>query len=467
MRTSLLWLGFIVPILALASCSDTNHDTSPASDATVPDASEETAIEEIAPPADGSASDFCDLPGSLVFESNGSRRLVSGGRSAPSLSWLTLPEGFCAHYFANVTTARQIRFAPGGELFVASPSTATAGGAPIGLGAIVVLADDNHDGYADGDSLPHSDGTAENLSLFMSGVASTQGLLFASGAFYYQDSTSIMKLPYAVGDRTAKGTPEMIADITVFPTQDHWPKTLDMADDGTIYVGNGGDQDEVCDPTVFPRPFHGGIHTIGGADDPIGGTEISMGFRNPIAIRCQVGHNLCFSIELGKDGTAGEGGREKLVPIRKGDDWGYPCCATKNLPYPGISGTPNCSSVASEKVAFEIGDTPFGFDFESHGWPAPFTKNILVATHGEVGSWSGARVVAIPTQSNGMPVMSSDLVSESGLKDFASGWPLNSAAHSQGRPAAVAFATDGRLFIANDLDGDIFWVAPVGVGPDH
>jgi glucose/arabinose dehydrogenase len=464
-------LGFIVPVSALASCSDSSHETTP-SDASVADASldapsDEEAIEEIAPPSDGSTADFCDLPGSLVFESNGSKRLVSGGKkNAPSLSWLTLPEGFCAHYFANVTTARQIRFAPGGELFVASPSTGTAGGAPIGLGAIVVLADDDHDGYADGDVLPHSDGTAENPSLFMGGIASTQGLLFAAGSFYYQDSSSIMKLPYSVGERTAKGTPEMIADITVFPTVDHWPKTLDMADDGTIYVGNGGDQNETCDTTVFPRPFHGGVLKIGGADDPIGGTQVSMGFRNPIAIRCQAGHNLCFSIELGKDGTFMEGGREKLVQIRNGDDWGYPCCATKNLPYPGVTGA-NCSSVASERVAFEIGDTPFGFDFEAHGWPAPFTKNILVATHGQVGSWEGARVVAIATQANGMPVVSSDLVSETGLRDFATGWPGASATQTQGRPSAVTFAADGRLFVANDQDGDIFWVAPIGVGPDR
>jgi glucose/arabinose dehydrogenase len=477
-RTSILVLGLLVPISAFASCTDGTAVTSPAKDASVPtDASLHDArrdvnvIEEVAPALDGPVSHtFCDMPGSLVFRSGGSTALVAGGNAdAPSLSWLKLPDGFCAHYFAHVPTGRQIRFAPGGELFVASPSTPTAGGAPAGLGAIVVLTDDNHDGYADGDVFPHSDGGSQSLNTFLSdsSVASTQGLLFAPGFFYYQSGTSILRLPYATGQRAATGTPDTIANITIFETADHWPKTLDIADDGTIYVGNGGDQGDMCLPdTTLPRPFHGGILSIGGANDPVGGTPIARGFRNPIAVRCQRGHNLCFSVELGLDGSGSEGGREKVVPIRNGDDWGFPCCATTNVPYAGTP-SPDCSQVASENVAFEIGDTPFGMDFEPGSWPAPFSKNIFVATHGVVGSWEGARIVAIPTESDGMPVKSSDLDGETGLRDFATGWPQSSVTVTLGRPAALAFAPDGRLFLANDEVGDIFWMAPIGVGADQ
>jgi glucose/arabinose dehydrogenase len=480
-RASILLLGFVVPFSSFASCTGGNGNQQSSlagKDATVGDApadAKETSadvnvIEEVAPPLDGPVSrTFCELPGSLVFGSGGSKTLISGGETAaPSLSWLSLPAGYCAHYFAHVPTSRQIRFAPGGELFVASPSTPTAGGAPAGLGAIVVLFDDNHDGYADGDTLPHSDGSAQKLALFLSdsSVASTQGLLFAPGFFYYQSSTSILKLPYVTGERSATGSPQTIADITMFESSDHWPKTLDIADDGTIYVGNGGDQSEVCEAdTTLPRPFHGGVLKIGGADDPVGGTPVARGFRNPIAIRCQRGHDLCFSAELGLDGSQSTGGREKVVPIRQGDDWGYPCCATTNVPYAGTP-SPNCSQVASETVAFVIGDTPFGLDFEPGSWPAPFSKNLFVATHGEVGSWEGARVVAVPTESDGLPVQSSDLESSTGLTDFATGWPESSAVQPQGRPSALTFAPDGRLFLANDQDGDIFWMAPVGVGAD-
>jgi glucose/arabinose dehydrogenase len=407
---------------------------------------------------------FCDLPGSLIFGANGAMTLIAGGRASPSLTWLTLPPGYCAHYFANVTTARQIRVAPGGELFVASPSTATAGGAPVGYGAIIALYDDDFDGYADGNTIPDPDAATESPPIFMDDLPSTQGIAFAPGYFYFQDSTSIMRLPYTKGERTAQGTPEQLADITIYMSSDHWPKTIDIADDGTIYAGNGGDQGESCDPTVFPRPFHGGVLKIDGTP---GGTPVAQGFRNPISIRCQHGHNLCFSVELALDGSGPEVGREKLVPIRAGDDWGYPCCATTNTPYENISGTPNCANVPAESVAFIVGETPFGFDFETGLWPAPFTSNVLMALHGYVGSWQGARVVAVPTQANGLPVTSSDLTgSLPPTVNFATGW--DDGMHDHGRPAAATFGADGRLYIANDITGDIFWIAPVTLNaPPH
>jgi glucose/arabinose dehydrogenase len=46
-----------------------------------------------------------------------------------------------------------------------------------------------------------------------------------------------------------------------------------------------------------------------------------------------------------------------------------------------------------------------------------------------------------------------------GMRDFATGWDDKSLMH--GRPAAVTFADDGRLFLSNDNSGDIIWIAPL------
>jgi glucose/arabinose dehydrogenase len=188
---------------------------------------------------------------------------------------------------------------------------------------------------------------------------------------------------------------------------------------------------------------------------------VAKGFRNPIAIRCQRGHNRCFALELAKDYTYGQGGREKLVPIRQGDDWGFPCCATKSFPYQGSPPGTNCSSVAAEGNSWFIGDTPFGVDFEPGFWPAPWTRQVFVATHGAAGSWVGARIVAIPTDATGMPMPSTNKDNQgvgTGMVDFATGWDDHTTSH--GRPAAVTFSPDGRLFVANDSNGVIFWIAP-------
>jgi hypothetical protein len=44
------------------------------------------------------------------------------------------------------------------------------------------------------------------------------------------------------------------------------------------------------------------------------------------------------------------------------------------------------------------------------------------------------------------------------LTDFATGWDTNMNDH--GRPTAVSFSADDRLFLTNDTTGDIVWIAP-------
>jgi glucose/arabinose dehydrogenase len=393
-------------------------------------------------PEAGTAAHFCDLPGSLRFTSGGVESIP--GTGLESLSFLSLPAGYCAHWFANVGNTRQLRFAPGGELFVASPTTGTTGGGRGGHAAIVILPDDDHDGVAD------------QQITFLGDLPSTQGLLFTNDSLYYQDGTRILRLPYAASQRTASGTPELVSDITVYLSGLHWPKTLDQADDGTLYVSNGGDQNETCDPS---RPFRGGILKLDGTP---GGNPVARGFRNPIAVRCQRGHDLCFAAELATDYTATAGGREKLVPIRQGDDLGFPCCFSKDFPQPGGPPGIDCSHTTAEDVSFLIGDTPFGLDFEPGVWAAPFTHSVFVVLHGEAGSWHGAAVVAVDIDSaTGLPKPASSVpgASPGGLRGFASGWDDGTRSH--GRPSAVAFAADGRLFIGNDNDGTILWVAPL------
>ena len=391
---------------------------------------------------------FCDLPGSVRFTGTGIQT-VSGGKGVASLAFLHIPQGFCAHYFGNIGNVRQLRFAPNGDLFVASPTKGTTGGGLNGRDAILVLPDDDHDGVAD------------DPITFLSSLPATQGILFANDSFYYQDDYRLLRLPYRSGDRAPSALGEPIADTHQTPTTGyytsflHWTKTLDQADDGTIYVANGSDQEEICD---VARPFRGGIFKLDGSP---AGRPVSKGFRNPAAVRCSRGHNLCFAAELSKDYSAMDGGREKLVPIREGDDWGFPCCATKNVPHTDIPQQPDCSGITPDDVSFFIGDTPFGFDFERGKWNGPHSGAVFVALHGAAGTWAGARIVVIATDpGTGMPKPGSNVpgTSPGAMSDFATGW--DDGSHANGRPASIEFAPDGRMFVGNDNNGDIFWVAP-------
>ncbi len=396
---------------------------------------------------------YCALPGSVVWTSQGPYVMPGGQGTLPDLGWLKLPEGFCAHYFATVKTARQLKFAPGGDLFVASPTTTTTGGANNGIAGIVVLPDDDRDGVAD-----------TNIT-FLGNLPSTQGLMFAGGYLYFQDAATIRRLPFRSGDRRPSSPVEVATTITAPQDSLHWPKVFDAARDGTIYVSNGSTQGESC---TSKRAAFGAVFKL----DPSGTTsEVMKGFRNPIAMRCEADHDVCLVVELALDYSWSSGGREKIVPIRPNQDWGFPCCATRDVPYSGVTYSdtgrmPDCSGVAVESTSFIIGHTPFGLDFEPGLWPAPWTHRVFVTLHGDNGLWSGARVVAIPLEpSTGLPLPATELVDASPAADnmtpFATGWDDGNRDH--GRPAPVAFSPDGRLFLGDDQLGAVLWIAPVGL----
>jgi hypothetical protein len=438
---------WLVPAALVATACNSDSPT-PTVDGGLPESGTPPLPDVVQPPPPPDvihpADHFCDLPGSVRYEASGAT-MVPGGQTATiplSLSFLKLPPNFCVHYYGKVGNPRQLRFAPGGELFVASPTGITTGGGSGGLAAIVYLPDDNRDGYAD------------SVSIFQPQLPQTQGLLFTKTHFYFQDNTRIRRIPYQAGDRFPRGGAELVAEINYHQSLLHWPKPIDQADDGTIYVGNGGDQGESCD---LQRPMRGGIVKLDGSP---GGLPIAKGFRNPIAVRCQRGHNKCFAVELAKDYSADEGGREKLVPIREGDDWGYPCCATKDVPHMEVKNTADCSKVVAEEVSFLIGDTPFSFDFEPGKWPLPYKGNAFVPLHGTAGPWLGARLVSAAVNLETGDLLPSTTLGGvgGGMRNFATGWDDATLMH--GRPAAVTFAEDGRLFLANDNSGDIIWIAP-------
>ena len=456
----------LVPLslVALGACKTSSPAAS--ADASFPDDVASRRDSTVAPPVTRDANlpdvdrgeppppmaDFCSLPGSVVWN-GGLPHVVAGGASAPDLSWMKLPDGYCSHFYGSVPETRQLRFSPSGDLFVASPSTTAPGGASGGLASIVVLPDDNHDGIAD------------RTDTYLAGLTTTQGLLFTGGYFYYQDGPLVRRLPYKEGDRKGTGPGEQVVDVTVYASPTHWSKVLDADDQGNVYVTNGGDNDEACEGSgaadgevTALRPFHGGILQIDGTPN---GKLVARGMRNPIAIRCAKGTGTCFGLELALDFAASEGSREKLFPIHQDQDLGFPCCATANQPYGGYTDpTPDCSSVDSEQASFIIDHTPFGLDFEEGSWSGPWKYRAFVVLHGVFGSWTGARVVGIATDSRtGWPVPSSEADGGGGIQDFATGWDDNKQDH--GRPASIVFAPDGRMFVGNDIDGSIVWIAPV------
>jgi glucose/arabinose dehydrogenase len=358
---------------------------------------------------------------------------------APDLARVGYPYGFCVRRFGAVRAARVMAFAPNGDLFVSSPSTRTPGGAPPGAGQIVVLADDNRDGVADA--------PVE----FAGGVTDVHGLLFADDWLYFTTNDGVFRLRYTAGQRRAEGRAERVADLTNLNSAQRWTHGLARAADGTIYVSVGQYGAYVCGGP--PETRAGAVYRL--VPGELRPRAVSYGHRNPLYLRCDPAGTTCYAAELSDDSwnpSTGTLGREKLVVIRDREDYGYPCCAGRasGAP-PGRRVNYDCAPVVEELRSWPLHDTPFGMDFERGRWPAPYRNGFFVALHGEFTTWRNTKVVWSPLDAQGRPTGE--------WQDFLLGFGT-SGEGVQGRVTDVVFHADGRLFIADDQAGAIYWMAP-------
>ncbi len=339
-----------------------------------------------------------------------------------------LPAEFCLRRFATIGTPRTLVFAPNGDLIVGSPSASTAGGASGGQGAIVILSDDNQDGQAE-------------IGTFADSIADVHGLALGAGYLYFTTAAAVWRTPFASGQR--KETPGARTSLGIplsFSVGGRWTHGLTTSVGGQIYASRG--EYGTCGGSGGGEIARVGMNLF---------QPVAKGFRNPMYMRCHAKDEICAATELGEDQTPGA--REKLLFLRPGTEYGYPCCFSASQPVQVAMGM-TCGQVTKEEASFTLADTPFGFDWEPEMWPEMFRGGIFVALHGSFyssPSWAGARIVFAKTD----PVTRRPI---EGWRDFVRGFgpgdsPLD-------RPSDVAFSPDGRLFFSDDQGGAVYWVAP-------
>jgi len=364
---------------------------------------------------------FCDLP-------------------APDVAQAGLPYGFCVRRFAGLRAPRVMAFAPNGDLFVAAPSVRTPGGAAPGRGEIVVLSDDNRDGVAES-------------TVFAGGLNDIHGLLFArDGWLYYTRTDGVYRTVYSPGQRQASATPpERVADLSGLAPGPRWTHTLVQSGDGTIYVSQGQYGSYTCPSS----PFAGAIFRVDATASGARPALVSSGYRNPMYLRCDPTGARCYAAELSDDAwhpRTGVLGREKLVLINPGEDYGYPCCAGQGAVAPPGRTRSDCQAVTRELGTWPLHDTPFGMDFERGQFPAPWRGGFFVAQHGAFATWTNTKIIWSPVDpATGHPTGQ--------WQDFVTGWGL-SAQGIRGRLTDLVFAPDGRMFFSDDEGGGVYWLSP-------
>lgn len=409
---------------------------------------------------------------------------VAAAACAGDNGGLTLPAGFCATVFADsLGHVRHMVVAANGDVYANTwsgkyYSDGTTPSAPF----LVALRDSKHAGHADmitrfGDSLAN-------------GGAGGTGIALYKGALYVESKDKLVK--YAVDSNLApKGAPLTV--VSGLPLEgDHpmHPFVIDSAGQIFMDVGTKTNSCQVKNRTLKSPGNNpctelltrGGIwsydaNKTGQTYSPAG--RYATGIRNAVGIALDASGQL-YSTQHGRDQlgdnwaglyTPQQGAdlpAEELLRIVKGGDYGWPKCYFDSTPkklvlapeYGGDGGKAigECDTKIEPIVYFPAHWAPNALTFYNGSqFPAKYKGGAFIAFH---GSWNrapepqeGYRVVFVPF-ADGKP-HSNDY--ETFANDFA-GTPTPQPTTAKYRPAGLAVAPDGSLYISDDVRGRIWHV---------
>ena len=400
---------------------------------------------------------------------------------------LTVPDGFCATIFADsLGHVRHIAVAGNGDVYANtwSGSYYSDGHTP-GVPFLVALRDTNRDGRADviarfGDSVAN-------------GGAGGTGIAVYHGTVFAEAKDRIVRFAMDSG-WIPKGAPTTV--VSGLPlTGDHpmHPFAIDSA--GNLFVDLGSRSNScqaknrtLDSPGIKPcteLETRGGIwrYDANKANQRFSSAErYATGIRNAVGIAIDPRGQL-YSTQHGRDQlrenwptlyTAQQGAdlpAEELLKIQKGSDFGWPTCyfdsTQKKLvlapEYGGDGGKKVgvCASKVEPAAYFPAHWAPDALVFYSGSqFPQKYKEGAFIAFH---GSWNraplpqeGYRVVFVPF-AGGSP--------NGAWETFANGFA--GAAQPQPttakhRPAGLAVAPDGSLYIGDDVGGRIWRVTYKG-----
>lgn len=344
-----------------------------------------------------------------------------------------LPAGFFIDIFAaDLKNPRVMTFDPSGNLIVSIPQE----------GKVVVLPDQDQDGRADktvvlADKLDRPHGLAfKDNKLYVAQVQSVT-------SFDYDSQTLQIRNPQKVLDLPAGGR--------------HFTRTIGFRGD-ILYISVGSTCD-VCEE----KDLRAG--TILAANINTGQSQIfAKGLRNSVFFTFHPQNGQIWATEMGRDFLGDNLPPDEINIVKEEKDYGWPYCYGNRVHDTDfdqkiyIQTVPQLPCGLTEAPVYEIAahSAPLGLAFVNSAlFPGDWQGDLLVAYH---GSWNrstpiGYKVVRL--EKEGEKVQKEE--------DFITGFLPVSAAGDQdlqtiGRPADLAFNSQGYLFVTDDKAGVVYRV---------
>jgi len=350
----------------------------------------------------------------------------------------SVPPGFVLEPIAHVDGARELVVAPNGDLFVGTSGNTIA-------------------------IVPDAQGHPEPAHVFatlpdrpVAGVMLVDDWLYVGGQF------GVYRIPYHLGDRTARGNAEKIAAVrTSGVSRDH--STTSVALTHGKLDASIGSSCNVCDPELDAT--RASIQQM--APDGSGMTPRAVDIRNAIALAVQPNTDDLWA------GVAGRDDLEHGQPYEIFDDvsahpgvpdYGWRTCYDDHRPIGGAS----CAGVVVLQVVFPAYDTPIGAVFYPtaslgrYAFPTAYRGGAFVTLH---GSWHQPpvppRLAFVPFAGAhpAKPVDWNDPTAQ--WHEFLSGCQAPDGSRIC-RPTGVAVGPDGSLFVSEDAGGTIWRIRPTG-----
>lgn len=363
-----------------------------------------------------------------------------------------VPDAFELSLFAEkLDNPRQALVLPNGDLAVVSQ----------GSGTIFILRDADRDGRA------------EWIERYAAGFNKPNGIAHRQGELLVADQDGVWSLAYQDGAVRSQGSPpQRASDVTpdqrkpdpvmdgqklvtargVFGiVQGHANRDLEIGPNGQLFVGVGstGNLGIEPEPKATIQSF---------SSDGKEQKTVVSGVRNPVGLAFHPDTGELWATVQERDGFGDQLVPDYLIRVQEGGFYGWPYAYTGTHPQPGFA------AMAPDKVAASIGPDLL---FEGHSAamdfvfltgervPPEYRGDAIVALK---GSWNrskptGYKVVRVKFE-QGRPVGWYD--------NFMTGFWAEGEERALvwGRPADIALAPDGMMFVVDDTGGTIWRVTP-------
>jgi glucose/arabinose dehydrogenase len=370
-----------------------------------------------------------------------------------------VPAGFKVGEYANDTgRARYALRAPNGDIIVSR----------AGSGEVLVL---------------RGGEKAESTTVYASGLNGPYGLaLWPSGPnpqeLYVANNNSVVRFPYATGDRKAKGEPEVVIAKLSGTTGGHVTRTLAFSkDDKTLFVSIGSGSNVAKDiGTKPPQPLAQweAVHGLGGAwdsetdrasvqaFDPDGKNRrpYANGLRNCVGMLVHPATGDLFCSVNERDELGDNLPPDYVTRVKKGGFYGWPWYYLGAHEDPRLTGIrPDLKDkVIVPDTLIQAHSAPLGMAVyqapagAKHAFPKEYEGDIFLALHGSWnrGTRTGYKVVRVRMK-NGVPTGE--------YQDFMTGVVLSDR-DVWARPTGVTVAADGALLVVDDGAGVVWRIAP-------